>query len=428
MQINPKYPLKPFKKLIKYAGLTITLLVMLTGNSFGQSITWQRILNNGFGGITKVQQTIDGGYISFGSDYVNNGNVQWVTWIQKYNVLGDTVWKKIINERNFFCFWGEQTNDNGYILCGDINDNNSNSSDVYLYKTDSSGNKLWSKVLYNGNNTDQGYCVKQISSGGYIVICRVENFNTDIGIIKTDINGNIIWSKIYVNSANSQTPSEILELFNGGFIITGSISNGLNMGDVLLMRINSIGDTLWTRNFGGPNSDDGNSIDFAIGGGYIIAGSSGNSSRESYIIKTDTSGNLIWQKTYSGYSDDYTKSIRKKSTAGYIMVGSGDSINEFFGRAKIRLIDQLGNILYQNSFYPGTDENEFRTVELTSDGGFIIGGYTKNSSGKQMYIIKTDSLLRSIPIGILNPQIIVPLNFTLYQNYPNPLNPLTNIK
>jgi Secretion system C-terminal sorting domain len=395
-----------------------------------QSFTWQRTLNNRSGSIWKVQQTSEGGYISFGSDFVNNSNYLWETWLQKYDPLGDTVWKKVFNERGFLCTWGQQTADKGYILCGYINDDSSFSSDVYLLKTDSLGNRQWGKVIYEGNDIDQGYCVKQTSDGGYIVIARIENVNSDVGVFKTDSNGIIIWNKIFIDNTKSDFPSEILELTSGYIIVGTSIFQPF-VTEMLLMRLNSIGDSVWTRNIGGGSFEDGSSIDLALGGGFILGGTSGsynsNSFPETYVVKTDTSGNIEWYKTFSGFRYDNLYSIRRKLGIGYIMAGFGDSTDNL-ERAKIRLIDQSGNLLYQKSYMPGNDENMLRSIELTSDGGFISAGHSKSiQSNNKMYIVKMDSLLNANPIGISEYQTEIPEAFVFHQNYPNPFNPQTKL-
>ena len=198
------------------------------------------------------------------------------------------------------------------------------------------------------------------------------------------------------------------------------------------MKLDLNGDTLWTRSIGGNNTDVGFSIDI-LNNGFIIAGNSKsfntNQKIKSYVVKTDTNGNLQWQRTYSNNGGDWTWSIKHKPNYGYIMSGSSDSLNNNVYMAKLRAIDFSGNIIFENSFILGNDENDFYNLELTSDGGYILGGFSKNDpGGSRLLAVKTDSLGKANPIGIGITSNNIPEYFLVFQNYPNPFNSTTIIK
>src|SRR2546422_7042577 len=89
---------------------------------------------------------------------------------------------------------------------------------------------------------------------------------------------------------------------DSGYIITG-----YSRADVYLIKTNSLGDTLWTRTFGGSSSEVGLSVQQTTDGGYIIVGytqSFGAGSSDVYLIKTNTLGDTLWTRTYGGSSSD----------------------------------------------------------------------------------------------------------------------------
>jgi hypothetical protein len=277
--------------------------------------------------------------------------------------------------------------------------------------------------------------VRQTSENGFILSCVSfpDLQNRKAYIIKTDFGGNIIWQKLYGDGITDLVIFELQPL-NGGYVITGFKEVGTLSSDLLLMKLNLNGDTLWTRIFGGNDVDIGYSvIPTPFNSGYLIAGYtrsfSVNGKLESYIVKTDSNGILQWQRSYSNLGWEGAFSVRYKPGLGYAFAGYSDSLNNNVYNAKLRAIDLLGNLLLETSFHPGIDDAGFNSLELTTDGGFILGGNEESSlGGSHIYVVKTDSLGFANPIGIESIGSAIPVNFKLHQNYPNPFNPLTTIK
>ncbi len=417
--------LKSKEYIIKYISFLIISCSLLTADCFSQTITWRRVLNNNYGNFNKAQQTYDGGYIAVGDERINN---LYKIYIVKFDYLGNYLWTRIIGVGDTNGNWIEETSDKGFII-GGAQDSNGNTY-AYLVKTDNNGNIQWSNT-YSNSDLDQGYCVKQTTDGGYIFTCRTAPFRNGVMLIKTDSLGNIQVQKIYYSNAFTIYAYEIL-ILNDGYLTIGSYSDN-NNSDIYLMRFNKSLDTLWTKRIGGNNNDGGTSIDKINTGEYVIGGYSRsfnlNNKVESYISRIDLYGNIIWQRTYSHFGYDFCRSIRYKPGSGFIAVGTSDSLNNSVFKAKMRLIDMNGNLMYENSILPETAGAGFMSVELTNDNGFIAAGYAVLTGGfTKMFIVKTDSLLYSQPIGIINIGNNVPKTFKLYQNYPNPFNPTTKIE
>ena len=154
-----------------------------------------------------------------------------------------------------------------------------------FYQIANAQNKSTSTVVtfektFGGKNYDVGNSVQQTSDGGYIITGGTRSSETeldDVYLIKTDANGNPIWTKTYGGS-NSETGATIQLTIDGGYIIVGTTSSfGINPGffggDVYLIKTNANGDIAWSKTYGGTNLDGGSSLLQTIDGGYIVAGS-----------------------------------------------------------------------------------------------------------------------------------------------------------
>ncbi|MCG2676856.1 hypothetical protein L6304_06800, partial [bacterium] len=137
-------------------------------------------------------------------------------------------------------------------------------------------------------------------------------------------------------------------------------------------------DTLWTKTYGGKGFDEGSSVQQTSDGGYIIAGCTGSFAGrwlDVYLVRTDANGNALWTKTYGGKDIDGGSSVQQTSDGGYIIAGYTESFGA--GGQDVYLIrtDANGNALWTKT-YGGKDNDGGSSVQQTSDGGYIIAGCT----------------------------------------------------
>jgi hypothetical protein len=187
----------------------------------------------------------------------------------------------------------QQTTDGGYIVAGGTGSYGAGIDDVYLIKTNSSGDTLWPRT-FGGINPDFSYTVQQTSDGGYIITGRTSSFvgagSADVYLINTDSNGDTLWTETFGGSSNDIGYS-VQQTTDGGFIVAGdTYSYGAGSADIYLIKTDSSGDTMWTQTFGGTNADKGYSVQQTIDGGFIVTGSTtsyGAGGKDVYLIKLD---------------------------------------------------------------------------------------------------------------------------------------------
>lgn len=253
---------------------------------------------------------------------------------------------------------------------------------------------LWTKT-YGGTADDWAYSARQISDGGYIIVGATKSFGAgenDILIIKTDSLGDTVWTKIY-GGANNDCGHSIHENSDGGFIIAGATaSSGAGGDDVFLIKTNAMGDTIWTKTYGGLDDDIGHSVQLTSDHGYIIAGgtSSFGAGEDVWLLKTDSLGDTVWTRTYGGTNSDCAYSVQQTLDGGFIIAGTTASSGAGEGDFWLIKTDHLGDTIWTRT-YGGTRNDVAHAVQQTSDDGYIVAGEGYwTMLGYEMVIIKTD--------------------------------------
>ncbi len=219
-----------------------------------------------------VEQTQDGGYILTGQVY-DYGAGGWDVCLIKTDENGSEQWSRTFGASYANC--GEsvrQTLDGGYIIGGWAD--YSYSGDIYLIKTDAEGNELWSHT-YGGGGGDWGKEVQQTQEGGYVVAGWTSSFGAgedDVYLLKTDGSGNELWSRTF-GGTRGDWGNSVQQTQDGGYVVAGwTESFGAGECDAYIIRTDESGNELWNHTFGGFSDDYGNSVRQTFEGNYIIAG------------------------------------------------------------------------------------------------------------------------------------------------------------
>ncbi len=359
-----------------------------------------------------VIQTSDGGYI--------------LTAKGAYSIIRVDSWGEIIWTRpDSGCYNARfnsviQTFDGSYILVGAIT---TVLRDLYIIKIDEFGDTIWTRK-YGGSGEDCGSSIIQTSDSGFIVTGKTNSFGAgeyDIWILRLDAHGDTIWTRTFGGS-NSESAGFVNKSSDGGFLVLGLVIIGIEMPEYsypYLIKMNETGDTLWSRIYSDRDIASGSSIAELDDGGFIIAG--GCDHYKGYLLRVDSEGGFLWDTVYYSWPMLVT-SMTLASDDGFAMTGEITLWDRPRSDVYLFKTDNEGNILWERIYGDYEAPDIAYSISSTNDGGFIIAGRRGHGSGvsydTDVYLIKTDSLGN---VDWIREPGRKPQNISL-NVYPNPFN------
>jgi len=295
-----------------------------------------------------------------------------------------------------------QTKDGGYIMIGYTRNYDGYGEQALLIKTDVIGNIEWYNTYGEPGalNIDVAYSVEQTDDGGYIFTGNTLSYGaigSDLWLVKTDSTGNEVWNNIYGGKGRDHG-YQVLQADDGGYVAGGyTDSYGAGGMDFLLVKTDSNGAKEWIRTFGGIERDQLDSIDVTDDSGYILGGVtksfgiSGGDTFNTWLIKTDANGFEIWNRTYGDIGiNTVADNVKQTSDGGYICSGTKYPVR---GGAQVLLIktNSSGDMEWSKIFGEPSGHLNGYEVQQTTDGGYIIVGYGFPVGPDYSFLIKTDS-------------------------------------
>ena len=371
---------------------------------------------------TRFFRTYGGGYFDVAQSVVQNPDSTYTVagatssygaqgsdvLLFKIDQLGNQLWMKTI---------GGQQNDwarriihapggTGYILAGHTNSFGAGAYDAYIVYTNWNGDTIWTRTL-GGSNWDFVYGLDTTSDGNIILCGETSSFghgNRDAWIIKMNLNGDTLWSKI-LGGSQDEVANYIFEDRDSNIVVLGSTKSwGLGARDFYFMKLNTAGDTLFTKIYGTEHDewftsgdiyiDNSNNLSYCFGGNRYHA--TENITVQA-LFRIQANGALSYEVSGApqfGYERKNT--IVKNEAAGgkfYCAYNLWDrnASNNF--QIEIQRTNYgFGTIAYANNF--GSISHEYTyDVLKTFDKGYIIVGQIENygPGPTACFIAKTDS-------------------------------------
>lgn len=231
---------------------------------------------------------------------------------------------------------------------------------------------------------DDGYSVQQTFDKGYIMGGATSSFgdgSTDMYVVKADSMG-IPRKHIMIGGINIDRGYSIRQTTDSGFIFLGYTNSFGNGGyDMYLAKIDRQLAVQWTKTYGGTDWDFGYSVKQTSDGGYILCGSTfsyGRGDQDYYLIRTDAAGDTVWTKTYGGAAEDVAKSVIQSSDGGFVITGYSKSFGDTLGDVYTIKTDALGDTLWTNHFGHTGGADYGNEVIETLNHKFVVAGETSS--------------------------------------------------
>ena len=405
----------------------LKVLILFQVSSFAQNELFTRT----FGGsgndfAFSVQQTTDRGYIiagqteSFGKGSSGNPDM----WIIKLDKNGKTEWDKTFGGNNGDgCLSVSQTSDEGYIVSGVTSSFGKSYPSMWILKFNYKGDTVWTK-MYEGSMVSAAYSIRPTSDGGFIVAGKGKE-----NVLKLDKSGNKEWGRRY-----SWILCSVEQTNDGGYIAAGdSIYKQLNwdyLPSSSIIRLDRDGNKIWGNPLGDGFLGRVNSVKETNDAGFVFAGDSialkteTDHSHYFMVCKLDRKGRKEW--SYTGNEFSSAQWIGLTSDEGFI--AAGNSLDDQNGLDLLLVkFDKFGKKSWSKTYGKSGTWEYASCVQQTSGGGYILSGQTESYGAGRYdgWILKTDDYGNITSTGIISNKGFN--DFSLQQNYPNPVNRLTKI-
>lgn len=234
-------------------------------------------------------------------------------------------------------------------------------------------------TTFGGSGDDIAYSVKVTLDGNYIVAGSTSSFgmgSTDVYLVKLDSMGNTMWSKTY-GGIMSEVGRSVIQIPDSGYVVAG-YGNSFGSGgyDVYILRTDKNGNMLWQQSFGGSDWDFANDLVLGSDGNIYVVGytfSFGGGKKDGFVLKYDLAGQLLQQKFIGGSENEELNAIMKAADNSLVTVGYTESLGDINGDAYFLKMDLNLDTIYTKTF-GGPYKDYASDVMQKASGDFMICG------------------------------------------------------
>lgn len=362
--------------------ITFFFLFLLAGTSLHSQLLFEKVYAGPFDDACEVRMTNDGGIVFIGSNVFE-------PWLVRTNGTGDTLWTRLIRWADFCSLI--ETSDGGLLLTGTTRTPN---RDFVMQKFNATGDSLWAHVYPDSSDVGQ-YTTLETSDGGFLMTGYVVlGGDRQMYAIRTDQGGNELWRKNYGTASNDFGAMPAITHDDGFLLATTTNAGGGSK--ILVERTDGQGAVQWTKIYTATKNIGGAVPTALADGGFLITGWIDTLGFNSYLIRTDSLGNTLWTNNYGGAG------FESRTAAGTRELADGSlvfltSTNLSFGPGTDRdlalyRLDPQGNVQHIHRLGQQGDEMSRYFVQA-ANGDFVVLGYSGSFAPnlQQIYLARLDT-------------------------------------
>ena len=313
--------------------------------------------------------------------------------LMKLDSLGQTIWDFSYGTPTYDnAEFAILTSDSSFVCVGRSNLLAGSPESAIMFRIDQAGGMIWSQA-FSGNGNNNLVRVLQTSDLGFAATgytANSMNGDADILLVRTDSNGDTIFSRSY-GTIETEAGTGIIQLPDAGFLICGrqiTFPGGIARADGILLRTDAAGNLLWTKQYGDVQWEELTAIRQAADGGFFVVGSTtgyGAGDYDVLLMKTDSSGAVVWSKTYGGLHSDAGYDLHITSDSSLIISGYTESLG--YGHLRVAGDDSTNIFLMKTDqtggliwmeVYGDGLQDEGFLCAIANDGGYLVTGFTTN--------------------------------------------------
>ena len=301
----------------------------------------------------------------------------------------------------------------------------------YLYRFNAEGDTTARKFLFTFDPQDSVTHflrqTRQNSNGGFYAagFFDLPQAKTQAFLVRLNSQGDTIWTRTYGQVNQSTSAYSCAEFLDDGYLLAGISYGSVVNDDQFLIRTDSAGNELWRRQFG-EDASGVYAVCVAPDSTIISAGEYREDNWPNYwqqamFTKWDAQGDIVWQKRSHYHYLASPLDMEVLPDGSFV-----SCIHVFLGLTHIAKFSAAGDSLWSRTYSAFVDLHNPRDISLTSDGGFISTGwvYQDNTGGhpglQTAYVIKTDSLGCVVPgchlVGVQEYEVSLQERLRLWPN------------
>ncbi|MBK8129716.1 MAG: T9SS type A sorting domain-containing protein [bacterium] len=267
--------------------------------------------------------------------------------------------------------------------------------DVYLLKTFFDGTTDWTVALPDAND-EQATGVTNRTGGGYAVSAMLSAFGgpADFRLYFISATG-ALESGFITGDGDDEVPFDILRTSDDGFLLVGYKERATSGRDVHLVKFSAAGAVLWSKTYGGAASDvayaavETPDLGFAI---VAVTESFGFGGRDAWLLRTDANGDSLWSAFFLSADDEVTTGIDITSDGGFVLGGFQQTTVPVDQNILLIRTNSAGGLVWQ-TLYDNGGFDVATDVLASADGGIVLCGRSDgDAASEEAYIMKVDEI------------------------------------